>query len=72
LSFLMLGAIGAGVFAQVLPHWFGQDVDTNRIEAWFGRFWTAIYFGFFAFVCAYTHFGLEKTRPVPERLTSYE
>ena len=71
LSFLMLGAIGAGVFAQALPQWLGHDADVNRIETWFGRFWTAIYFGFFAFVWTYTRFGLEKTRPLPERLTSH-
>jgi ubiquinol-cytochrome c reductase cytochrome b subunit len=59
------------VFAQALPHWLGHDVDANRIENWFGRFWTVIYFGFFAFVWAYTRFGLEKTKPVPERLTSH-
>jgi len=68
-SFLMLGIVGAGVFAEMIPHWFGSDVDANWIENAFGRIWVVVYFGFFAFVWAYTHFGLERTKPVPERVT---
>lgn len=30
---------------------------------------TAYYFGFFIFLWAYTYFGWEKTKPVPERVT---
>jgi ubiquinol-cytochrome c reductase cytochrome b subunit len=68
LSFLVLGTIGAGVLAQAIPHWFGHGVDVSRIEIWLGRASTAVYFGFFAFLWFYTRSGLEKTRPVPERL----
>ena len=71
LSFLMLGSIGAGVFAELIPHWFGLDVDANRIETWFGRFWTAAYFAYFVFIWIYTNFELERTRPLPERLTRH-
>lgn len=33
------------------------------------RIFTAIYFGFFVFIWVYTYFGLERTKPVPERVT---
>jgi ubiquinol-cytochrome c reductase cytochrome b subunit len=71
LSFFMLGAVGAGITAEVIPVWFG-DVDVTFWENLFGRVMTAIYFGFFAFLWAYTHFGWEKTKPVPERVTTHD
>jgi len=71
-SFFMLGAVGAGVSAETIPVWFGADADVTTIENLFGRFWTLVYFGFFAFVWIYTHFGLEKTKPVPERVTTHD
>ena len=37
----------------------------------FGRSLTAIYFGFFIFLWVYTYFGYEKTKPVPERVTTH-
>ncbi|MBN8726444.1 MAG: cytochrome bc complex cytochrome b subunit [Xanthomonadales bacterium] len=71
-SFIMLGAVGAGVSAETIPVWFGADADVTTIENLFGRFWTLVYFAFFAFVWIYTHFGLEKTKPVPERVTTHD
>jgi ubiquinol-cytochrome c reductase cytochrome b subunit len=70
LAFVLLGAIGAGVFAAWIPHLFGVDADVTAIEALFGRAAVAGYFGFFAFLWVYTRFGLEHTRPVPARVTS--
>jgi len=71
LSFIALGAVGAGVTAEVIPEWFG-NVDVTFWENLFGRVMTLIYFGFFAFLWAYTHFGWEKTKPVPERVTTHD
>ncbi|MCK9537856.1 cytochrome b [Dokdonella sp.] len=71
-SFVMLGAVGAGVTAETIPVWFGAEADVTSIENLFGRFWTVVYFGFFLFLWIYTHFGFEKTRPVPERVTTHE
>jgi ubiquinol-cytochrome c reductase cytochrome b subunit len=71
LSFFGLGAVGAGITAEVIPEWFG-DVDLTTYENAFGRLMTLIYFGFFAFLWAYTHFGWEKTKPVPERVTTHD
>ncbi len=70
-SFFMLGAVGAGITAEVIPEWFG-NVDVTFWENLFGRVMTLIYFGFFAFLWAYTHFGWEKTKPVPERVTTHD
>ncbi len=72
LSFFMLGAVGAGVSAEMIPKIFGADADSTFIENLFGRFWTIVYFAFFAFLWAYTHFGYEKTKPVPDRVTTHD
>ena len=72
LSFVMLAAVGAGVTAELIPEWFGADADATFIENLFGRFWTLVYFGFFVFLWIYTHFGYEKTKPVPERVTTHD
>jgi ubiquinol-cytochrome c reductase cytochrome b subunit len=71
LSFIALGAVGAGITAEVIPSWFG-NVDVTFWENLFGRVMTAVYFGFFAFLWAYTYFGWEKTKPVPERVTTHD
>jgi ubiquinol-cytochrome c reductase cytochrome b subunit len=71
LSFFGLGAVGAGITAEVIPKWFG-NVDLTTWENAFGRLMTLIYFGFFAFLWAYTYFGWEKTKPVPERVTTHD
>jgi ubiquinol-cytochrome c reductase cytochrome b subunit len=67
-SFLGLGMVGAGVTAEVIPAWF-PAADATAWENAFGRLMVAGYFGFFAFLWAYTRFGLERTRPVPGRVT---
>ncbi len=71
LAFIGLGAVGAGVTAQVIPEWFG-NVNLTTWENLFGRVMTALYFGFFAFLWAYTYFGWEKTKPVPDRVTMHD
>jgi ubiquinol-cytochrome c reductase cytochrome b subunit len=68
-SFVLLGAVGIGALASVLPRLLGDDSDVNLIENWIGRVLLAIYFGFFAFTWVYTRFGFERTRPLPERVT---
>jgi ubiquinol-cytochrome c reductase cytochrome b subunit len=70
-SFISLGAVGAGVVAEVIPEWFG-DVDVTVWENAFGRVMTLIYFGYFVFLWLYTHLGWEKTKPVPERVTTHD
>ncbi|MBA8888195.1 ubiquinol-cytochrome c reductase cytochrome b subunit [Dokdonella fugitiva] len=72
LSFIMLAAVGAGVTAEKIPEWFGEKADATFIENLFGRFWTLVYFGYFAFIWVYTKFGFEKTKPVPERVTTHD
>ncbi len=57
--FVWLGKIGAGP-------------GTDPVETVVGRILTALYFGFFIFLFVYTHFGFEKTKPVPERVTSHD
>ncbi|MFC3814589.1 cytochrome bc complex cytochrome b subunit [Lysobacter sp. GCM10012299] len=67
-AFVLLGAIGIGAVAHLLPSLLGEGIDVNIIENWIGRVLVAIYFGFFAFTWAYTHFGFERTLPLPERV----
>ena len=71
LAFMGLGAVGAGVTAEVIPEWF-CNVNLTTWENLFGRVMTALYFGFFAFLWAYTYFGWEKTKPVPDRVTMHD
>jgi ubiquinol-cytochrome c reductase cytochrome b subunit len=71
LAFFGLGAVGAGITAEVIPEWFG-NVDLTTWENLFGRVMTILYFGFFVFLWAYTHFGWEKTKPVPDRVTMHD
>jgi len=71
ISFLSLGAVGAGVTAELIPEWF-PGADATTIENAFGRVMTLAYFGFFVFIWVYTHFGFEKTKPVPERVTMHD
>jgi ubiquinol-cytochrome c reductase cytochrome b subunit len=70
LSFIMLGAVGAGVTGETIPVWFPNS-NATTIENLFGRFWLLVYFACFAGLWAYTYFGWEKTKPVPERVTSH-
>jgi Cytochrome b subunit of the bc complex len=59
ISFVWLGKIGAGP---------GTDI----VETYIGRVLTVLYFGYFAFLWVYTYFGFEKTKPVPERVTTHD
>ena len=68
-SFVLLGVIGIGASGGVLTRVLGADADINQAENWIGRLLLVGYFGYFAFVWVYTRFGLERTRPVPERVT---
>ena len=70
-AFFFLGTIGAGKTTEWIPELFGANADLTFIENAFGRTLTAIYFGFFIFLWVYTHFGYEKTKPVPERVTTH-
>jgi ubiquinol-cytochrome c reductase cytochrome b subunit len=72
ISFVLLGAVGAGLSAELIPEWFGAQADVTTIENLFGRSMMLIYFGFFVFLWVYTHFGFEKTKPVPERVTTHD
>ena len=59
LTFIWLGKIGIGEST-----WIG--------DTYIARALTAVYFAFFLFLWAYTYFGWEKTKPVPERVTMHE
>ena len=50
---------------------FHADANVTTIENLFGRFWLFVYFAFFAFLMAYTWLGKEKTKPVPDRVTTH-
>jgi len=72
IAFVCLGAVGAGVTMQWIPRLFGAAADVTTIENAFGRFWLVVYFAFFAFLGVYTWRGMEKTKPVPDRVTTHE
>jgi len=70
-AFFGLGAIGTDITAELIPELFG-NVDVTFWENLFGRLMTLIYFGYFVFLWLYTHLGWEKTKPVPERVTTHD
>ncbi len=70
--FILLAAIGADLTPGWIVSIFGPDADITTIENLFGRTLVVLYFAFFAFLWAYTFFGLEKTKPVPERVTTHD
>ena len=72
LSFIGLALVGAEVVADAIPRFFGPNVDETTYENTFGRIWVLVYFGFFLFLWVYTYFGFEKTKPVPERVTTHD
>ena len=41
----------------------------SEVKTLIARICSVYYFGYFVFLWAYTHFGWEKTKPVPERVT---
>jgi len=70
LSFIGLGLVGSGVSAEVIEATFpGADVTTW--ENLFGRLMVGGYFGYFIFLRFYTGPGLERTRPVPLRVSRH-
>ncbi|HKT28249.1 cytochrome bc complex cytochrome b subunit, partial [Dyella sp.] len=71
LAFFGLMLIGTDSTADLIPMLFGADSDVTGIENFFGRTMVLIYFGFFVFLWLYTHLGWEKTKPVPERVTTH-
>jgi ubiquinol-cytochrome c reductase cytochrome b subunit len=71
IAFFFLGTIGAGKTTEWIPELFGKDANVTIIENWFGRSMAALYFGYFVFLWVYTYFGFEKTKPVPERVTTH-
>ncbi|MDE2156977.1 MAG: cytochrome b, partial [Xanthomonadaceae bacterium] len=71
LAFFGLGAVGTDLTAELIPRLFG-NVDVTFWENLFGRSMVAIYFGYFVFLWLYTHLGWEKTKPVPERVTTHD
>jgi ubiquinol-cytochrome c reductase cytochrome b subunit len=72
ITFVLFGAIGAGKSGEWIPEIFGPTADVSGIEMHFGWMLLAIYFGFFLFLWVYTYFGYEKTKPVPERVTTHD
>jgi ubiquinol-cytochrome c reductase cytochrome b subunit len=72
LAFFGLVLIGTDSTAELIPMLFGASVDVTSIENLFGRLMVLIYFGFFVFLWLYTHLGWEKTKPVPERVTTHD
>jgi len=72
LAFFGLVLIGTDSTAELIPMIFGADSDVTGIENFFGRTMVLIYFGYFVFLWLYTHLGWEKTKPVPERVTTHD
>jgi ubiquinol-cytochrome c reductase cytochrome b subunit len=72
LAFLGLAMIGTDMTDELFPKLFGQDIDITLWDNVFGRILVLIYFGFFVFLWLYTHLGWEKTKPVPERVTTHD
>lgn len=66
-------ALGLFAVAFVCLSYLGLQAPSDviaglTVTAW-ARIWTFVYFGFFVFLFVYTAFGLERTKPVPERVT---
>jgi ubiquinol-cytochrome c reductase cytochrome b subunit len=72
LAFFGLVMIGTDFTDELFPKLFGADIDITAWDNAFGRIMTLIYFGFFVFLWLYTHLGWEKTKPVPERVTTHD
>ncbi|MDN5924099.1 MAG: cytochrome b, partial [Xanthomonadales bacterium] len=72
IAFIGLGLVGAEVVNETIPKLLGPGADVLFWRNVFGRIMTVIYFGFFIFLWAYTYFGVEKTKPVPDRVTTHE
>ncbi len=72
IAFLSLMLIGTDLTDELFPKLFGADIDLTTWDNVFGRIMTLAYFGFFVFLGLYTHLGWEKTKPVPERVTTHD
>lgn len=72
IAFLCLMVIGMDLTDEYLPRIFGADIDITLWDNVIGRVMTLAYFGFFVFLWLYTHLGWEKTKPVPERVTTHD
>jgi ubiquinol-cytochrome c reductase cytochrome b subunit len=72
IAFLSLMLIGTDLTDVLFPKLFGADIDLTTWDNVFGRIMTLAYFGFFVFLWLYTHLGWEKTKPVPERVTTHD
>ena len=46
-----------------------SEVYLGLTATFWARLFTVVYFGYFVFLFVYTAFGLEKTKPVPERVS---
>ncbi len=71
IAFLVLGLIGAEVTPEILTGLLGPNIDLYAWQHWIGWICMVFYFGFFVFLWVYTFFGLERTKPVPERVTAH-
>ena len=69
--FVLLGCIGMDMTPGWIVAIFGPDADITTIENLFGRILVVLYFAFFVFLWVYTFFGLERTKSVPERVTTH-
>ncbi len=69
--FILLGTIGADLTPAWILAVFGPKADITSIENLFGRILVLLYFAFFVFLWVYTFFGWERTKPVPERVTTH-
>ncbi|HEX7342139.1 MAG TPA: cytochrome b N-terminal domain-containing protein [Rhodanobacteraceae bacterium] len=72
IAFVCLGLIGADVASKVILHVLGPNTDITWWLHLIGYIFIAIYFGYFVFLWVYTFFGLERTKPVPERVTTHD
>jgi ubiquinol-cytochrome c reductase cytochrome b subunit len=68
-AFVMLGLVGSGAIAALVARLAASGMDVAGLEDAFGRVWLAVYFGFFVFLACYTWLDLERTRPLPPRVT---
>lgn len=70
IAFVCLGLIGydiaSGVILDLAPH-----TDVTWWLHLLGYIFIVIYFGYFLFLWVYTFFGLERPKPVPERVTTH-
>lgn len=63
--------VGLALFTLsfIVLTWSGSKSPTG-LPVLLGQIFTVVYFGYFVFLWVYTYFGFEKTKPVPERVTS--